>query len=365
MIRKRVLAGLLVMVLVFCLTGCMEMRLEDKISKNGTYTELMVMYLDKEAVVEYMKNSLGEEYVEYFNDLMEEQGFSLRTVDGKEYYASKPQTQRSSIAKMSRENQKESVKGSYRIWETGIYMDIKALLGEFTGSLDSLDSLTADDVDAQMAKEEYEKMLAASYMVYTISFDYDIVKTDKNGTINSANPRQASWKISLDPAKTMPVIEAYCKSDIKVSGVTQGATYRKAKKVKFQGAVSATYKGKKVKSGTTFKKHGQHTLILKTASGEQRTVTFFIDKKKPVVRGVKNKKTYKKAKYIYIDDDDSGVASIKINGKKKDPSVSGFTIKKKGTNTIVVKDKVGNTTKIKVKIKLKKSKKKSKKSKKK
>lgn len=368
MIRKRVLAGLLAMVLVFCLTGCMEIRMEDKISKNGTYTELMVMYLDKEAVVEYMKNSLGEEYVEYFNDLMEEQGFSLRTVDGKEYYASKPQTERSNIVKSSKNSQKQSVKGSIRIWETGVYMDIKALLGDVTGSLDSLDSLMMDGDDGLndlAAKEEYRKMLAKSYIVYTISFDYDIVKTDKNGTINSANPRQASWKIPLDPSKQMPVIEAYCKSDIKVSGVTQGTTYRKAKKVKFQGADSATYKGKKVKSGTTFKKHGQHTLILKAASGEQRTVTFFIDKKKPVVRGVKNKKTYKKAKYIYIDDDDSGVASIKINGKKKDPSVSGFTIKKKGTNTIVVKDKVGNTTKIKVKIKLKKSKKKSKKSKKK
>lgn len=365
MIRKRVLAGLLAVVLVFCLTGCMEIRLEDKISKNGTYTELMVVYLDREAVVDYLKKSLGEEYVDYFNDLMEEQGLSLRTVDGKEYFVSKPQTERSNIVKSSKNNQTRSVKGSIQIWETGVHIDLKALLGDATGSLDSLDSLPADDVDDQMVKEEYEKMLASSYVVYTISFDYDIVKTDKNGTINKNNPKQASWKISLDPAKTMPVIEAYCKSDIKVSGVVQGATYKKAKKVKFQGAASATYKGKKVKSGTTFKKHGQHTLILKAASGEQRTVTFFIDKKKPVVRGVKNKKTYKKSKYIYIDDEDSGIASIKINGKKKNPEDSGFTIKKKGTNTIVVKDKVGNTTKIKVKIKPKKSKKKSKKSKKK
>lgn len=356
MMRKRVLAVLLAMVMVFCLTGCIEMRVEEKISKNGTYTSTIVAYLDKESVSEVLEKEVGEEYAADVDEIMKEGGYTTRTVDGRDYYVSKPQSERSTIAKMSKNNQQDTVKGSYQIWETGICLDMEAVLGDTSESLLS-------ETQGAAEKEDAKKILANSYVVYTIAFDYDIVRTDKNGTIDSTNPKKASWKLSLDPDKSMPKIEAYCKSDIKVSGVTQGASYKKAKKVKFQGTTSATYKGKKVKSGTTFKKHGQHTLILKAASGEQRTVTFFIDKKKPVVKGVKNKKTYTKAKYISIQDNDSGIASIKINGKKQDTSQYGFTLKKKGSYTIIAKDKVGNTTKVKIKIKAKKSKKKKKKKK--
>lgn len=351
MMRKRVLAALLAMVLAFCLTGCMEMRVEEKISKSGTYTSTSVVYVDKEAAVETVREDVGEESAAGLDELMEDSGYNVQTVDGKDYYVSKPDLNKSTIVKESKHNQPDTVKGSYQIWETGISINMKAWMADlFSGSQDTSTELV-----------DMNKILANSYLIYTVSFDYDIVKTDKNGTIDSTNPRKASWKISLDPNKTIPKIEAYCKSGIKVSGVTQGATYKKAKKVKFQGTVSASYKGKKVKSGTSFKKHGQHTLILKAASGEQRTVTFFIDKKKPVVKGVKNKKTYTKKKYITIQDNDSGIASIKINGKKQDVSQYDYTIKKKGTNTIVVKDKVGNTTKIKVTIKAKKKSKKKKK----
>ena len=355
MMRKRVLAALLAMVLVFCLTGCMEMHVEEKISKSGAYRSTSVVYLDKEAAVEIVEKEGGEGYVDSLDEIMQEGGFTVQTIDGKDYYVSKPEVSKSTIVKETKNSQQDTVKGSYQIWETGISIDMKAMLGDMTDSLSTdLLSTTTDVADAK-------RILANSYLVYTVVFDYDIIKTDKNGTIDSTDPKKASWKISLDPDESISKIEAYCKSDIKVSGVTQGATYKKAKKVKFQGAVSATYKGKKVKSGTSFKKHGQHTLILKAASGEQRTVTFFIDKKKPVVKGVKNKKTYTKKKNITIQDKDSGIASIKINGKKQDVSQISFTIKKKGTNTIVVKDKVGNTTKIKVTIKAKKKSKKKKK----
>ena len=205
-----------------------------------------------------------------------------------------------------------------------------------------------------LTEQEEKNILENSYLEYSVVFDYDIVKVDGNGTIDNQNPKKATWKFSLNNLNKAGTMEAYCKSDISVTGVKQGATYKKAPKVKFSGASSATYKGKKVKSGTKFKKHGQHTLILKAASGEQRTVTFFVDKKKPTIRGVKNKKTYKKAQYFTVYDKDSGVASVKINGKKRKVGEAYYELNKKGTYKIVVKDKVGNTTKVKVKIKKKK-----------
>lgn len=352
--KKRIMAAILTAILAFSLTGCMNFQVEEKISKKGGYTSSMVAYLEKAATVDYINRKLGSDNVSEVEKDLKEEGYTLQTVDGKEYYVSKPEVEKSTIAKMAKKNQREAVKGSYQMWETGLYMNVADMAYDMESTLGSI----LEDPTVASSKEEKE-FLANCYLEYSVVFDYDIVKTDKNGVIDSQNPKRATWKIQMDSLKSISTIEAYCKSDIQVSGVKQGATYKKAVKVKFSGVTSATYKGKKVKSGTAFQKNGQHTLILKAASGEQRTVTFFVDKKKPVIKGVKNKKTYKKAQYFSVSDAGSGVASVKINGKKQDLSDMYFGLNKNGTYKIVVKDKVGNTTKVKVKIakKAKKSKK--------
>lgn len=355
--KKRMLAAVLAVVLVFSLTGCMNFQVEEKISKKGAYTSSMVAYLERAAMVDYINRKLGSDNVSDVEKELRKEGYTLQTVDGKDYYVSKPEVEKSTIAKMAKKNQQDAVKGTYQMWETGLYMNIAAMAYDMQSSLGDI----LDDPTAEVSSKEEKEFLEKCYLEYSVEFDYDIVKTDKNGVIDSQNPKKATWKIQMDSLKSISVIEAYCKSDIQVSGVKQGATYKKAPKVKFSGVTSATYKGKKVKSGTRFKKNGQHTLILKAASGEQRTVTFFVDNKKPVIKGIKNKKTYKKAQLFMVSDSGSGVASVKINGKKKDPSDIYYELYKKGTNKIVVKDKVGNTTKIKVTLKIAGKKKKSKK----
>jgi len=198
---------------------------------------------------------------------------------------------------------------------------------------------------------DLNKLYENSFVEYKVTFDYDVVKTDSKGVIDAADPKTVTWKMSYNEFMNSSVLEAYCNSAISVSGVKQGASYKGTKTVNFTGATLATYKGKSVKSGAKYKKHGQHTIVLKAGNGEQRTVTFFIDKKKPVIKGIKNKKKYKKGKMFTVKDTDTGLASIKINGKKKSLNSANYMLNKKGTNTIVVKDKVGNQTKIKVKIK--------------
>lgn len=352
--KKRMMAAILAVVLVFSLTGCMNAQVEEKISKNGGYTCTMVMYFEKAAVVDYINRKIGSDHVSKVDKELKKEGYTIQTVDGKEYYVSKPEVKKSTVAKVAKSNQTDAVKGTYQIWETGLYMNLKVMAGD----MDITGDLLSDADDLEITEKESKEILSKSYFEYSVVFDYDIINTDRNGVIDSQNPKKATWKFSMDSLDSLPIIQAYCKSDIKVSGVKQGATYKKAPKVKFSGVTSATYKGKKVKSGTTFKKNGQHTLILKAASGERRTVTFFVDKKKPVVSGIKNKKTYKKAVYFLVYDKDSGIASVKINGKKQDPANGDFFLSKNGTYNIVVKDKVGNTTKVKIKLKkTKKSKK--------
>lgn len=345
--KKRRMAAVLAVIFVFSLTGCVNFQVEEKISKSGTYTGSMVACIERAALVDYVNRKMGTDNVSNVEKELRQEGYTLQTMAGKEYYVSEPEVRKSTIARLAKDNQQSAVKGTYQVWETGLYMNIKAMAYEYESSLG--DVLEEDPASGVYSKEEKE-LLAKSYVQYSVEFDYDIVKTDQNAVIDSQNPRKATWKIPMDSRKQAPVMEAYCKSDIQVSGVKQGATYKKARKVKFGGVTSATYKGKQLKSGTSFKKNGQHTLILKAASGEQRTVTFFIDKKKPVIKGIKNKKTYKKAQLFSVSDSGSGVASIKINGKKKDPSDRHFEIRKNGMNKIVVRDRVGNTTKIKVKL---------------
>lgn len=66
-----------------------------------------------------------------------------------------------------------------------------------------------------------------------------------------------------------------------VSGVTNGATYRKSRTIKFTdtyGVKSATLNGKKIKSGKVVSKAGTYTLKVKDKAGNLRTVRFKIKK---------------------------------------------------------------------------------------
>lgn len=346
---KRILSLMLAVVVAVSLTGCMEEKVEEKISANGKGTRTMTVYLEKASVEDYVNRKMGSDYMSDMEKELKDEGYTLQTVNGKPYYVGKPEKENFTIAKQAKENQQSALKGEYRMWETGVYMNLKALNTSLTDD-SSLSGVLGTEADDKELEDIYKK----SYITYSVTFDYNIVKTDSKGVIDSANPKKVTWKMSFMDFTKAGVLEAYCNSVIKVSGVTQGATYRKARKVKFSGVKTATYRGKKIKSNQKFKKHGQHTIVLKAANGEQRTVSFFIDTKKPTIRGIKNNKTYKKGKSFFVNDKDSGVASVTINGKKQTAGSTYFSLTKKGKSTITVKDKVGNKKTIKVKIKGKK-----------
>lgn len=115
-------------------------------------------------------------------------------------------------------------------------------------------------------------------------------------------------------------------------------------------------------NGKDASKNGKNTLKVTDIAGNTATYIIYIDKKTPTVKGVKNNQSYKKKATVYIKDN-LKLSKITIGGKKqkmtkkqlvKKGKYKGYykyTVKKKGTNKIVVTDKAGNKKTLKIKIK--------------
>ena len=72
-----------------------------------------------------------------------------------------------------------------------------------------------------------------------------------------------------------------------------------------------------------------------------------VDKKAPVVSGVKNGKIYRGSVKITFYDNGTGIKSAKLNGKTIE---SGHSVYFRGRYTLVVKDNAGNTTKVSFRV---------------
>lgn len=100
-------------------------------------------------------------------------------------------------------------------------------------------------------------------------------------------------------------------------------------------------------------KQGKNTIIATDLSGNTGRAEFYYDTAKPIVKGIKSYKTYKKKAVFYVRDKIS-LSKVTINGKKKKISKKNlvkkgkyknyykFTISKAGNYTIIATDKAGN-----------------------
>ena len=138
-----------------------------------------------------------------------------------------------------------------------------------------------------------------------------------------------------------------------ITGVKDGKVYYSGKTVKFAddskgvGILKGTYNGKSFSSGKKFSSDGKYVIKVYDKNKNLKKLTFYIDKKKPVVTGVKNGATYKSAVTIKFSDAGTGVKSATLNGKSVK---SGVKVKNSGTYTLSVKDKVGRVTTVKFTI---------------
>lgn len=57
--KKRIMAALLVLCMVFSLTGCIDVHMSHKVTKDGVVNETMNAYINKQAYFNYMSETLG------------------------------------------------------------------------------------------------------------------------------------------------------------------------------------------------------------------------------------------------------------------------------------------------------------------
>ena len=106
-----------------------------------------------------------------------------------------------------------------------------------------------------------------------------------------------------------------------------------------------TLNGKEVEYIDTFTEEGTYVVTVVDAAFNETTLTFTIDRTKPVVGGVEDGKYYNTDVAVTIDDANPGTVHLHKNGELVKPYNAGDPITEEGTYTVVVTDKADNKSK--------------------
>ena len=184
-------------------------------------------------------------------------------------------------------------------------------------------------------------------MDYSITFPANV--TESNGTVNGAT---ASWSTDTMPADSRLIavtagnpLAADTEAPV-ISGVKNNGIYKKAVKLQITDNVnvkSVTVNG--ITIGNTFLKASQsksYKITATDANGNTSSVSFRVDSKKPVIKGITNGKKVTKPVTLRFKDNVK-VKSVTINGKNVNTRKA--TVQKKGRYVVKVKDTAGNVAK--------------------
>lgn len=184
-------------------------------------------------------------------------------------------------------------------------------------------------------------------MDYSITFPANV--TESNGTVNGAT---ASWSTDTMPADSRLIavtagnpLSADTEAPV-ISGVKNNGIYKKAVKLQITDNVnvkSVTVNG--ITIGNTFLKASKskaYKIMATDANGNTSSVSFRVDSKKPVIKGITNGKKVTKPVTLRFKDNVK-VKSVTINGKNVNTRKA--TVQKKGRYVVKVKDTAGNVAK--------------------
>ena len=336
---KKILAVILSLALALGLSGCMYMGSTVVLNADGTGTIDALIEAEKESYDLFLKNFGAD------SDIFGEDKPEVITKDGKEYYQFHQSIDFASLKEL-----KAALAEGYEnvmVSESGIRMCVPA-------------SMTQADYDEA---ETYYKALGADMSqlmkyVMTVKMPKKITAVSSSGKL-SEDGYTAAFELELkDLVKKQEMMVSTAKEENAptISGVKNGNTYNKA--VTFtandlSGIKSGVYRqnnGKETSFDITKKltKNGKYTVTVSDYYYNEKSVTFTIkDTKKPVVTGVKNKKTYIGAKTIKFKDN-CGISKATLNGKK---ITSGKKVSRKGSYKLVVTDVNGLKTTVSFKIK--------------
>lgn len=203
-----------------------------------------------------------------------------------------------------------------------------------------IEELTLDYVEVYRQDDKTTKRLSTNEFTLDEEGTYRLTAYDKAGH------KTEVW-VAID--KTAPVI----------TGVENGKYYKKNVKVTIEDKflvkvlVNGVEQTGIVTTGTNnegrtlvkkFTEEGVYTIVATDKVGNSTTVTFTIDKTKPVISGVENNKYYNSDVTPIIDDINLKSATLKLNGKHVKNYRPGETLTKEGTYTLLATDLAMNKT---------------------
>ncbi|MCR5700538.1 MAG: hypothetical protein K6G76_00145 [Lachnospiraceae bacterium] len=224
----------------------------------------------------------------------------------------------------------------------------------------STDSTSADQSIIDLVNQSI-------YIKMTINLASDIVDTNANikeettgkTAVFDTTFLSQSWYAYTAHGKEL--IEADVTAPV-VSNIENGAHYSKLPDISVSDDTAIA---SQTLNGQTYSplnvKDGLNTLVVTDIKGNTTTITFYKDTTAPVIKKIKDGRTYKKKVLFYVKDklelDQVTVDGKKMKLTKKNFVKSGkyknyykFEIKKKGKHKIIAIDKAGNKIKYTIRI---------------
>ncbi|MBR1865856.1 MAG: hypothetical protein IJ801_05050 [Lachnospiraceae bacterium] len=358
---KKWIGILLLSTMFFTMTGCMRLYETLTVSPDDVITVTV-------------KNCLSKEYVDSTGQTVNPDAKVETLEDGKQYYTQE-ETSHSTVSEFATDSQSGDI-----LTKDIFYSPINSG-GTSSSSGDyDLEQAIANDIYVQM----------------TIQLADEIVDTNANmetsgntAIFNTVNPPATAWyaytaagKQQIETDQTAPVIH----------GVQQNKYYKALPKITFsdnigvckmqlngvdvapQNSTTTTTVNGKRKSVKVYdwyqtsgsmiksaKKQGKNVFTVYDLSGNSSSVTFYLDTKAPVVKGVKKNKTYQKEAVLYIKDT-TKLSKVTIDKKQqklsnkklvKTGKYKGYyqyKITKAGKHTVAAYDAAGNKTSVTFKV---------------
>lgn len=376
--KGKVLQCLLVsLLLVACLTGCLGQKTETVIRADGTCSYKYTYLYDKSmfdklestggmddsarelSSGDYVKEVVNIKGTPYYSF---SRNFEFRNVNELKAFLTEDETYYRKITGDSKDASQYD-KSSHTAPYSSITLDSGTFIGVLKDSIldeslekdsksgnasKSKETIDVSDTDLKGSKsigEMYEKL----GLVVEVSITLPSTITESNGKVQG---NTATWSMNdlPDDGKLIAVtgnnpILSSDQTPPVIKGVKNRGLYNKSVKVTAQDNVCLKeMRLNGIRYNTSVFRVGQsgsYTLTAEDASHNKTTVRFKVDKKKPVIKGAKNGKRYRKNVTLRFSDK-NGIRNVQINGKKK--GTKKTVLKKNGKYIVKVTDKAGNTS---------------------
>ncbi|MBE5924427.1 MAG: hypothetical protein E7271_08170 [Lachnospiraceae bacterium] len=329
---KKFLCACALVTVAFLSTGCMRVYETITVNDNETVTATV-----KQAILKSTSDSLNSEKdPNTIEEVLE---------DGNTYYTQTETKEYPSVAEFSKES-------SGNISKDIFYVDLN----------------NGNSKDATSTEQSIVDLVNQSiYIKMTINLAGEIVETNANvkeetkGNTAVFDTKFLSESWYAYTAHGKELIEADVTAPV-ISNVEEGGHYCRIPDIQFSddtAVASKTINGKSYSTSNI--KDGLNTLTVTDVKGNSTTVTFYKDMTAPVIKKIKNGKSYK-GKVLFYVKDKLELDTVTDNGKKlkltkKNLVKSGkyknyykFEIKKKGKHKIIAIDKAGNRIKYTIRI---------------